>query len=105
MLTAGKTYFDPNKVYIITGGLGGFGLELVHWMAYMGAKKFVLTSRSGLKTDYQKYVINRLIKFGEDSSISTLRYKYHKTIVSLLRALKESFPRLQNWDKSEEYFI
>ena len=66
MITIGKTYFNPNKVYIITGGLGGFGLELVHWMVYMGARNFVLTSRSGLKTDYQKYVLNRLIIFGEN---------------------------------------
>ena len=65
MIATGKTYFNPNKVYIITGGLGGFGLELMHWMLYMGAKKFVLTSRSGLKTDYQKYVINRLNRFGD----------------------------------------
>ena len=69
MIVTGKTYFDPNKVYIITGGLGGFGIELVHWMAYMGAKKFVLTSRSGLKADYQKFAINRLKTFGE-------QYKY-----------------------------
>ena len=66
MLTRVKTYFDPNKVYIITGGLGDFGLQLVHWMHYMGAKKFVLTSRSGFKTNYQKFIINRLIKFGEE---------------------------------------
>ncbi|CAG2100765.1 unnamed protein product [Medioppia subpectinata] len=39
-----KTYFDPNKVYIITGGLGGFGLELIPWMQYSGARKFVVTS-------------------------------------------------------------
>ncbi|CAG2110609.1 unnamed protein product, partial [Medioppia subpectinata] len=27
-----KTHFNPNKTYIITGGLGGFGLELCQWM-------------------------------------------------------------------------
>ncbi|CAG2105122.1 unnamed protein product, partial [Medioppia subpectinata] len=59
MNTMIKTFFDPNKVYIITGGLGGFGLELIPWMQYFGARKFVVTSRSGLKTDYQKYVFNR----------------------------------------------
>ncbi|CAG2167999.1 unnamed protein product [Oppiella nova] len=40
-----KTFFNPNKVYIITGGLGGFGLELIPWMQYFGARKFVVTSR------------------------------------------------------------
>ncbi|CAG2101114.1 unnamed protein product, partial [Medioppia subpectinata] len=60
-----KTYFNPNKIYIITGGLGGFGLELCQWMVYNGAKRLVLTSRSGIKNDYQKYIINRLIAFGK----------------------------------------
>jgi len=61
-----KTYFDPNKTYIITGGLGGFGMELVHWMLFLGARKFVLTSRFGAKQDYQKYVLNRIASMGEN---------------------------------------
>ncbi|CAG2172457.1 unnamed protein product [Oppiella nova] len=63
--TTVKTFFDPNKVYIITGGLGGFGMELVPWMLYYGARKFVVTSRSGVKTDYQKWVYNRAKSFYE----------------------------------------
>ena len=62
------TYFNPNKVYIITGGLGGFALELIHWMISKCAKKFVLTSRSGLKNDYQKFIVNRLICCGEQNN-------------------------------------
>ncbi|CAG2109810.1 unnamed protein product [Medioppia subpectinata] len=62
MVTTVKTFFDPNKVYIITGGLGGFGLELVPWMQFFGARKFVTTSRSGLRTDYQKFIYNRFLK-------------------------------------------
>ena len=64
MIVSTKTYFNPNKVYIITGGLGGFGIELVHWMIVLGARKFVLTSRYGIKNDYQKYLMNRLKGFG-----------------------------------------
>ena len=60
-----KTYFDPNKVYVIIGGLGGFGLELIPWMISKNARKFLLTSRNGIKTVYQQFVINRLRKFGE----------------------------------------
>jgi fatty acid synthase len=64
-----KTYFNPKKVYIITGGLGGFGLELVHWMVFKGAKKFVLTSRSGIKTNYQRVILNRLSDLGKTHEI------------------------------------
>ena len=62
--TTKKTYFDEKKVYIITGGLGGFGIELLHWMLQLGARKFVLTSRSGIKNNYQKYILDRLMAFG-----------------------------------------
>ena len=45
-----RTYFDPKKSYIITGGLGGFGLELTQWLIDRGATKVILTSRSGITT-------------------------------------------------------
>jgi fatty acid synthase len=54
-----KTYFNPQKVYIITGGLGGMALELLHWMIINGAKKIFLTSRTGIKFNYQKFILNR----------------------------------------------
>jgi fatty acid synthase len=60
-----KTYFNPKKVYIITGGLGGMGLELLHWMIFKGAKKLVLTSRSGIKTNYQRVIFKRLEDLGK----------------------------------------
>ncbi|CAG2118090.1 unnamed protein product, partial [Medioppia subpectinata] len=78
LLVSVKTYFNANKVYIITGGLGGFGLELIPWMQSLGARKFVVTSRSSLKTDYQKFIYNRFVKksqnkkyFASDLMVST----------------------------------
>lgn len=48
-----RSFCDPAKVYIITGGLGGFGLELAQWLVDRGATKLVLTSRSGIRNGYQ----------------------------------------------------
>lgn len=42
-----------NMVYLITGGLGGLGLELAGWLINRGAKKVILTSRRGITTGYQ----------------------------------------------------
>lgn len=42
-----------NMVYVITGGMGGLGLELAGWLITRGAKKLVLTSRRGITTGYQ----------------------------------------------------
>lgn len=54
-----RTYMNPEKSYILVGGLGGFGLELANWLIFRGAKKIVLTSRSGVKTGYQSLCIRR----------------------------------------------
>ena len=43
--------FRPDASYLITGGAGGFGLELAEWMAAQGARHLVLMSRSGPRED------------------------------------------------------
>ncbi|XP_074596261.1 fatty acid synthase-like [Brevipalpus obovatus] len=54
--------FYPNKAYIIIGGFGGFGLEVALWMAFNGAKHIVINSRSGPKTSYHQYCIDRMVE-------------------------------------------
>lgn len=44
-----RTFCSPSQSYIVTGGLGGFGLELAQWLTERGARKLVLTSRSGIR--------------------------------------------------------
>lgn len=73
-----RSMFYPHKWYIILGGLGGVGLQLALWMISRGARKIVLASRSGIKDDYQRFVINRIrnmpfkvdIEIYQESSIS-----------------------------------
>ncbi|XP_019721138.1 fatty acid synthase [Hippocampus comes] len=48
-----RTYCLASHSYIITGGLGGFGLELAQWLTEKGVRKLVLTSRSGIRNGYQ----------------------------------------------------
>lgn len=55
--TLRKSYFDMEKVYIIFGGLGGFGMELADWMILRGVRKIVLVSRQGVTSGYQRYRI------------------------------------------------
>jgi len=59
-----QTFFNPHKSYIIVGGLGGFGLELTQWMAERGAKKIVITSRTGAKESYQFLILKKLENSG-----------------------------------------
>lgn len=52
-----KCYFDENLVYILIGGLGGFGMELTNWMTTRGARKIILCSRTGILKSYHLYRI------------------------------------------------
>nr|QMU95645.1 fatty acid synthase [synthetic construct] len=61
-----RTFFHPAKSYVIVGGLGGFGLELAHWMVLRGVRKLVLTSRNGITTGYQTRKIAFLRSLGAD---------------------------------------
>ena len=40
--------FKATSVYLVTGGLGGLGLKVAHWMVERGARRLVLLGRSGL---------------------------------------------------------
>lgn len=48
--------FRSDGTYLITGGAGGFGLELAGWMMANGARSFALMSRSGPKEDAQEKI-------------------------------------------------
>lgn len=48
--------FRSDGTYLITGGAGGFGLELAEWMTENGARHFALMSRSGPKEDAQEKI-------------------------------------------------
>ncbi|XP_077184140.1 fatty acid synthase [Paroedura picta] len=66
-----RTSCPPNKSYIITGGLGGFGLELAQWLVERGVKKLVLTSRSGIRTGYQAKRVQEWKQLGVEVLVST----------------------------------
>jgi myxalamid-type polyketide synthase MxaE and MxaD len=38
----------PDRTYLITGGLGGIGLAMAHWLVELGARHLLLIGRSGL---------------------------------------------------------
>ncbi|KAF5286583.1 hypothetical protein FQA39_LY16266 [Lamprigera yunnana] len=52
-----KFYCHPQRVYIVLGGLGGFGLELIDWLIERGARYVVTVSRTSTLTSYQKLKI------------------------------------------------
>ncbi len=54
-----RLYLNPGKTFIVFGGLGGFGLELGHWLVGKGVRGLVMVSRSGVTNGYQALQIAR----------------------------------------------
>uniref|UniRef100_A0A3Q4I571 Fatty acid synthase n=1 Tax=Neolamprologus brichardi TaxID=32507 RepID=A0A3Q4I571_NEOBR len=66
-----RTFCHSSHSYIITGGLGGFGLELAQWLMERGARKLVLTSRSGVRNGYQAKRVQEWQNQGVEVFVST----------------------------------
>ncbi|XP_025018650.1 fatty acid synthase-like [Tetranychus urticae] len=86
----GQTFFRPDKCYIITGGLGGLGLELAHWMIKRCATKLILTSRRGPREPYQHLMLDRLQKDQFFNTKIIVSNEDCQTIESVKRLLKQA---------------
>jgi acyl transferase domain-containing protein/acyl carrier protein len=51
---------DPDGVYLISGGLGGLGLQNANWLVEQGARHLILTGRGGVKVPEQQAVLDEL---------------------------------------------
>ncbi|WP_191971021.1 type I polyketide synthase [Methylobacterium soli] len=51
-------------VHLVTGGLGGFGLEAARWLADRGAREIVLVGRNGATTQESKALLAELTARG-----------------------------------------
>ncbi|XP_077296456.1 fatty acid synthase-like [Arctopsyche grandis] len=78
-----KCYFED--VYVVIGGLGGFGLELIDWLVMQGARKVVINSRRGLSNGYQAMRIRAWTNYGTDIKISTDDISTREGCVNLLK--------------------
>ncbi|GAW26384.1 putative polyketide synthase [Rosellinia necatrix] len=58
------TLFNPEKVYLLIGCLGGLGRSLSRWMMARGARRFVFLGRSGTDKPSARQLVSRLEKAG-----------------------------------------
>ncbi|KAJ8919480.1 hypothetical protein NQ315_002101, partial [Exocentrus adspersus] len=87
-----RYFCNAEKVYIITGGLGGFGLELTDWLILRGARKVVLSSSRGITTGYQDYRLNIWKNYGVVVKISTAQISTRTGCKQLIQESQELGP-------------
>jgi NADPH:quinone reductase-like Zn-dependent oxidoreductase/acyl carrier protein len=56
----GVLSLSPEKTYLVTGGLSGFGLRTAQWLVEKGARYLVLISRNGLNTEGATQAVEEL---------------------------------------------
>ena len=49
--TSTELTLNPNATYVVTGGLGGFGLRTAQWLVEKGARHLLLLSRRGAQSE------------------------------------------------------
>ncbi len=105
-----------DATYLITGGLGGLGLQVARWLVEQGAGHVVLTSRHGPATSDQAAALERLRQAGGDVRVIPADVSRREDVERLLTAIRSELPplagvfhaagalddgmlRLQNWDR------
>ena len=85
---------DPDASYLITGGLGGLGLEVAQWLAAQGASHLVLTGRSGV-AERARPVVERLTEDGVQVAILKGDIAEEQDAIRLIETIEEDMPPLR----------
>lgn len=86
--------FHAERTYLITGGLGGLGLEVARWMVERGARYLVLASRKGPSGDAMN-LIRDLEKSGVQVVVATADVSDQEQLKEILGTIRESMPPLR----------
>jgi acyl transferase domain-containing protein/acyl carrier protein len=86
--------FRADATYLITGGCGGFGLELAEWLAAEGARYLVLAGRRGAATPAAQQVVEALTAQGVSVMASATDVAREADVVGLLAEIADKMPPL-----------
>jgi acyl transferase domain-containing protein/NADPH:quinone reductase-like Zn-dependent oxidoreductase/acyl carrier protein len=85
---------SPDFTYLITGGLGGLGLETARWMVREGARKLVLVGRRAPDGDTEA-ILNELILEGAQIVVETCDISEADQVDEMLHRVSESMSPLR----------
>ncbi len=82
----------PDAAYLVTGGLGDFGLATAAWLVDKGAGSIVLAGRSGAKTAEQRAAVAALRTTGADVRVEAVDVGDKASVAALLVRLSDGPP-------------
>lgn len=92
--STGKT-FEKNATYLITGGTGGFGLQIAKAFADKGAAQLVLASRSGAKSDEAKEAIRYMESKGVKVYAEPIDITNADAVAGIINKIQNEMPPLK----------
>jgi NADPH:quinone reductase-like Zn-dependent oxidoreductase/acyl carrier protein len=87
--------FAPQASYLITGGLGGFGLVIARWMVEHGARHLVLMGRRGIHSPETQQAVDGLRALGAEVRIAAADVGNSDQLADVLADISRSMPPLR----------
>ncbi|MBI4470556.1 MAG: SDR family NAD(P)-dependent oxidoreductase [Acidobacteria bacterium] len=87
--------FSSDATYLITGGLGGFGLAVAEWMVSRGARHLVLLGRSGAASDEALLAISGMESLGAQIVVAKADVTREADVARALADIRRSLPPLR----------
>jgi len=93
--TEEEVSFPDDATYLITGGLGGFGLAAAGWMVGRGARHLVLVGRRGADAGEAREAVEALRGMGADVMVAKADVASVEQVSRVLAQAKASMPPLR----------
>jgi NAD(P)-dependent dehydrogenase (short-subunit alcohol dehydrogenase family)/acyl carrier protein len=87
--------FPADATYLVTGGLGGFGLKIARWLADGGARHIALMGRTGLSSDEARQTVAGLEAAGARVAILQGDVSREEDLAAGLARLRAESPPLR----------
>ena len=87
--------FRSDATFLITGGLGGFGLEIAQWMIEQGAHHLVLMGRGGTSSPEARDAVGTMQGAGAEVVVATGDVSNPDHVARVLADIDESMPPLR----------
>jgi phthiocerol/phenolphthiocerol synthesis type-I polyketide synthase C len=86
--------FDSDEAWLVTGGLGGFGLESARWLAARGVRHLLLLGRRGMATPGAEQAVAELRATGVNVLAEACDVSDAQALRDVLRRARETLPPL-----------
>ncbi len=87
--------FRNDGTYLITGGLGGFGLAAAQWMVEHGARHLVLVGRRGAASPEAQLAVDAMEQAGAQVTVAKVDVTQEQQVAELLVKIRQSLPPLR----------